>query len=64
MQAADTTMYWAKADGRDRYAVFDADRHHADVSRFALSARMPEALARGRIRGRLPAAGPARTTCR
>jgi diguanylate cyclase (GGDEF)-like protein/PAS domain S-box-containing protein len=47
MKAADTTMYWAKADGRDRYALFDADRHHTDVHRFALSARMPEALARG-----------------
>ena len=47
MQAADTTMYWAKADGRDRYALFDAERHHTDVSRFALSARMPEALANG-----------------
>jgi diguanylate cyclase (GGDEF)-like protein/PAS domain S-box-containing protein len=47
MQAADTTMYWAKADGRDRYALFDADRHHFDVSQFALSARMPEALAQG-----------------
>ena len=47
MQAADTTMYWAKADGRDRYALFDADRHHVDISRFSLSARMPEALANG-----------------
>ena len=47
MQAADTTMYWAKADGRDRYALFDAERHHIDVSRFALSARMPDALAHG-----------------
>jgi EAL domain-containing protein (putative c-di-GMP-specific phosphodiesterase class I) len=47
MQAADTTMYWAKADGRDRYALFDAERHHRDISRFALSARMPDALANG-----------------
>jgi len=47
MQAADTTMYWAKADGRDRYALFDADRHHRDISRFSLSARMPDALANG-----------------
>ena len=47
MQAADTTMYWAKTDGRDRYALFDADRHHRDISRFALSARMPDALANG-----------------
>ena len=27
MKAADTTLYWAKADGRDRCAVFDAERH-------------------------------------
>jgi diguanylate cyclase (GGDEF)-like protein/PAS domain S-box-containing protein len=47
MKAADTTMYWAKADGRDRYALFDAERHRIDVHRFALSARMPEALTRG-----------------
>jgi diguanylate cyclase (GGDEF)-like protein/PAS domain S-box-containing protein len=47
MKAADTTMYWAKADGRDRYSLFDAERHRGDVHRFALSARMPEALARG-----------------
>jgi diguanylate cyclase (GGDEF)-like protein/PAS domain S-box-containing protein len=47
VKAADTTMYWAKADGRGRYALFDADRHRDDVERFALSARMPEALARG-----------------
>ncbi len=47
MKAADTTMYWAKADGPDRYALFDAERHRDDVNRFALSARMPEALERG-----------------
>ena len=47
MQAADTTLYWAKEDGRNRLALFDAERHHRDVGRFALSARMPEALARG-----------------
>ena len=26
MKAADTTLYWAKADGGDRYALFDAER--------------------------------------
>jgi diguanylate cyclase (GGDEF)-like protein/PAS domain S-box-containing protein len=47
MKAADTTLYWAKADGGDRYAVFDEERHRRDVDHFTLSARMPEALARG-----------------
>jgi len=47
MKAADTTLYWAKADGGDRYVLFDAERHRADVARFALSARIPEALADG-----------------
>jgi diguanylate cyclase (GGDEF)-like protein/PAS domain S-box-containing protein len=47
MKAADTTLYWAKADGGDRVAVFDEERHRRDVDRFALSARMPEAMARG-----------------
>lgn len=47
MKAADSTMYWAKQDGRDRVALFDAQRHRDDVGRSALAARMPEALARG-----------------
>ncbi len=47
MAAADTTLSWAKADGRDRYALFDEERHRGDLERFALSARMPAALARG-----------------
>ena len=47
MKAADTTLYWAKADGRDRYALFDEERHRSDVDRFEVSRRMPAALARG-----------------
>ena len=47
MKAADTTLYWAKADGRDRWAAFDAARHDNEVARFALAAKMPDALDRG-----------------
>ena len=47
MKAADTTLYWAKADGRNRFALFDEARHRSDVDRFEMSARMPDALARG-----------------
>jgi EAL domain-containing protein (putative c-di-GMP-specific phosphodiesterase class I) len=46
MKAADTTLYWAKADGRDRWALFDAARHALDVERYALSAALPGALSR------------------
>ena len=47
MKAADTTLYRAKHDGRDRVARFDAHRHHADIDRLATAARMPLALAAG-----------------
>ncbi|WP_033340037.1 putative bifunctional diguanylate cyclase/phosphodiesterase [Catenuloplanes japonicus] len=46
MKAADTTLYWAKADGRDRWAFFDADRYATDIGRYELSAELPRALAR------------------
>jgi diguanylate cyclase (GGDEF)-like protein/PAS domain S-box-containing protein len=46
MKAADATLYWAKADGRDRYVAFDPERYRAYVERFALAARMPAALRR------------------
>jgi diguanylate cyclase (GGDEF)-like protein len=45
MKAADTTLYWAKEDGPGRWALFDAERHAREVSRYQLSARMHEALA-------------------
>jgi diguanylate cyclase (GGDEF)-like protein/PAS domain S-box-containing protein len=47
MKAADTTLQWAKKDGRNRVAEFDAERHRAAVARFELSARMPDALGAG-----------------
>ncbi len=46
MKAADTTLYWAKSDGRDRMALFDSERHALDVTRYELAAAMPAALER------------------
>jgi len=47
MRAAGTTLSRAKKAGRDRIALFDPDLHLHDVSRFAMTARMPQALANG-----------------
>ncbi|MGC4870191.1 putative bifunctional diguanylate cyclase/phosphodiesterase [Micromonospora sp. DT53] len=47
MKAADTTLYWAKAAGRGRWAVYDAERGARDIARSALVAGLPAALDRG-----------------
>ncbi|MGH4026493.1 MAG: putative bifunctional diguanylate cyclase/phosphodiesterase [Pseudonocardiaceae bacterium] len=47
IQAADITLYWAKADGKSRYAMFDRSRNEQEVARFTLSATMPAAVERG-----------------
>jgi diguanylate cyclase (GGDEF)-like protein/PAS domain S-box-containing protein len=47
MKAADTTLAWAKTDGKRRWTLFDAKRHEHEVARYALAARMPDALRRG-----------------
>ncbi|WP_328399505.1 putative bifunctional diguanylate cyclase/phosphodiesterase [Nocardia sp. NBC_00403] len=49
LQAADTTMYWAKAAGRGRYVIFDADRGRREHTRTELSAAMPAALTRDEL---------------
>jgi diguanylate cyclase (GGDEF)-like protein/PAS domain S-box-containing protein len=46
MRDADITQYWAKADGRARWAVYDSERNASEVARFALSAAMPAAMER------------------
>ncbi|MFI9643062.1 putative bifunctional diguanylate cyclase/phosphodiesterase [Micromonospora sp. NPDC051925] len=46
MKAADTTLYWAKAEGRGRWAVYDPERSAADIARSALAAGLPAALDR------------------
>jgi diguanylate cyclase (GGDEF)-like protein/PAS domain S-box-containing protein len=47
MKAADVTLYWAKSDGKARWALFDPDRNARQLARYALSAAMPGALERG-----------------
>ncbi|MEV7975145.1 EAL domain-containing protein [Streptomyces sp. NPDC086519] len=47
MQAADTTLYWAKADGRSRWTLFDPERNAHLVTRQALSSTLRPAIERG-----------------
>ncbi len=47
MKAADITLYWAKSDGRNRWALYDPERNAREVARYTLSATMPRALERG-----------------
>ncbi|MGC4805397.1 putative bifunctional diguanylate cyclase/phosphodiesterase [Micromonospora sp. DT233] len=47
MKAADSTLYWAKAEGRGRWAVYDPERSAQDIARSALAASLPAALERG-----------------
>ncbi|MEU1124082.1 EAL domain-containing protein [Streptomyces sp. NPDC005899] len=47
MQAADTTLYWAKADGRARWTLFDPERNAHRVTRQALSSTLRAAVERG-----------------
>ncbi|MYT06053.1 MULTISPECIES: GGDEF domain-containing phosphodiesterase [Streptomyces] len=50
MQAADTTLYWAKADGRDRWTLFDPERNAHRMTRQALASTLRPAIERGEFR--------------
>ncbi|GAA4858056.1 putative bifunctional diguanylate cyclase/phosphodiesterase [Saccharopolyspora cebuensis] len=47
MRDADVTLYWAKADGKNRWALYDHERNASEVAQFRLSAKMPAALEAG-----------------
>ncbi|WP_405917034.1 putative bifunctional diguanylate cyclase/phosphodiesterase [Streptomyces sp. NBC_00728] len=47
MQAADTTLYWAKADGKGRWTLFDPERNAHRMTRQALSSTLRAAIERG-----------------
>ncbi|MBA0049650.1 EAL domain-containing protein [Streptomyces sp. AJS327] len=47
MQAADTTLYWAKADGKARWTLFDPERNAHRMTRQALSSTLRRGVERG-----------------
>jgi diguanylate cyclase (GGDEF)-like protein len=47
IKAADLSLYWSKAAGKDRWTIYDPDRNAHLASRQALSAALPAALRRG-----------------
>ncbi|MEU9849818.1 EAL domain-containing protein [Streptomyces sp. NPDC047985] len=47
VQAADTTLYWAKADGKARWTVFDPERNAHRMTRQTLSSNLRPAVERG-----------------
>ncbi|MEW2547209.1 bifunctional diguanylate cyclase/phosphodiesterase [Streptomyces sp. NPDC047002] len=50
MQAADTTLYWAKADGKARWTLFDPERNAHRMTRQALASSLRPAVGRGEFR--------------
>ncbi|MDX3116287.1 putative bifunctional diguanylate cyclase/phosphodiesterase [Streptomyces scabiei] len=50
MQAADTTLYWAKVDGKDRWTLFDSERNAHLMTRQALASTLRPAIERGEFR--------------
>src|SRR3712207_9473250 len=47
LRAADMTLYWAKADGRSQWALFEPERDAREITRYRLSSALPAALAGG-----------------
>ncbi len=50
VRAADITLYWAKAEGKDRWALFDPERSLREVDQYTLAQLLPTALERGEFR--------------
>ncbi|WP_232665264.1 putative bifunctional diguanylate cyclase/phosphodiesterase [Pseudonocardia sp. TRM90224] len=44
LKSADVTLYWAKAEGRNRWARFDPERNAREMTRYTLSATMLHGL--------------------
>ena len=50
VRAADMTLYWAKAEGKDRWALFDLERSLREVDKYTLAQLLPTALEQGEFR--------------
>ena len=50
VRAADITLYWAKADGKNRWALFDYERSDREVAQYTLARMLPSALDNGEFR--------------
>ncbi|GAA0254560.1 putative bifunctional diguanylate cyclase/phosphodiesterase [Cryptosporangium japonicum] len=46
MRHVDAALYWAKADGRNQWSLFDSARSEAEAMRYTVSASMPAGLQR------------------
>ena len=46
LKSADVTLYWAKADGRGRWAVFDAERNARDMTSYTVLATLGQGVER------------------
>jgi len=62
LRAADMTLYWAKADGKSQWALFEPERDAREVTRYSLSSASSGPGRRGPV-GSLPAAAPTRGRC-
>ena len=50
VRAADMTLYWAKAEGKDRWAMFDLERSLREVDKYTLAQLLPTALEQNQFR--------------
>ncbi len=50
VRAADITLYWAKAEGKNRWALFNPERSLREVDQYTLAQMLPTALERGEFR--------------
>ncbi len=49
LRDADVTLYWAKAEGKARWTLFDKQRHDRQAARHALARALPAAIERGEL---------------